>query len=305
MTVATADAGTVWQPSHSVPARRVLGGLRRGTGDPTHRVAADGALWRTALTPNGPATLRLTETGAGVAAEAWGAGADWLVERVPRLLGADDDPAGFHPHHELLRDAWRRLAPLPLPSTGLVFEMLVPAILEQRVTGHEARASWRVLLHRYGTAAPGPAPAGMRVFPPAEAWRRIPSWEWHRANVTPQRMRCVLAAAQVGHRLDQAIELPRAERLRRLRAVPGIGRWTAAEVAQRAWGDPDEVSYGDYHIAALVGWALLGRPVDDDGMMELLEPYAGHRQRAVRLIELSFRKPRFGPRMTPGNIVPL
>jgi len=91
--------------------------------------------------------------------------------------------------------------------------------------------------------------------------------------------------------------------LQRLRAVPGVGVWTAAEVAQRAWGDPDEVSVGDFHLPALVGWALAGRPVDDDGMLELLSPYAGHRHRAVRLVEMSgVRKPGFGPRMPVGDI---
>jgi 3-methyladenine DNA glycosylase/8-oxoguanine DNA glycosylase len=88
-----------------------------------------------------------------------------------------------------------------------------------------------------------------------------------------------------------------------LRAIPGVGRWTAAEVAQRAWGDPDEVSVGDFHLPALVGWALVGRPVDDDGMLELLAPYIGHRHRAARMVELSgVGKPAFGPRMPVGDI---
>ena len=87
-----------------------------------------------------------------------------------------------------------------------------------------------------------------------------------------------------------------------LRRVPGIGVWTAAEVAQRAWGDPDAVSVGDFHIPALVGWALLGRPIDDAQMLQVLGPYAPQRARAVRYVELSgFRKPRFGPRFSPRD----
>ena len=51
---------------------------------------------------------------------------------------------------------------------------------------------------------------------------------------------------------------------------------------------------------AAVGFALTGRlGVDDDGMLELLEPWRGHRQRIIRLIGTSgARKPRHGPRMT-------
>ena len=84
-----------------------------------------------------------------------------------------------------------------------------------------------------------------------------------------------------------------------LRSIPGVGVWTAAETTQRSHGDPDSVSVGDYSLAKEIGCALIGSPVDDDGMLELLEPWRGHRQRIVRLIGASgFRKPRFGPRIT-------
>ena len=175
----------------------------------------------------------------------------------------------------------------------------MPAVIEQKVTGKEARAAYRWLLQRYGGQPPGPAPAGMRVPPPAEVWGRIPSWDWHRAGVDPRRMRTVMAAAPLASRLEEALDLPRAAALARLRAVPGVGEWTAAEVAQRALGDSDTISVGDYHLSQLVGWALVGRPLDDAGMVELLEPWRPHRQRVVRLIEVSgVAKPRFGPRLT-------
>ena len=93
--------------------------------------------------------------------------------------------------------------------------------------------------------------------------------------------------------------MSRVEAARRLTAVPGIGEWTYAEVAVRALGDTDAVSVGDFHLAGLVGWVLAGRPVDDDGMLELLERWRPMRAKAVRLVELSgVAKPRFGPRLT-------
>lgn len=296
-------AETVWRPPVPISVALTLGSLQRGPGDPTQQTGPDGALWRTARTPAGPATLRLSASAAGVAAQAWGDGAAWMVEQVPALLGGHDDVTGFEPRHDVVRQTWRRLRHLRLPRTGLVFEQLVPAVLEQRVTGREARAGFRALVRRFGEPAPGPGPATLRVLPAPSVWRRIPSWEWHRANVDPGRARTVIAAAEVAHRLEESLLLPPAARLLRLRSIPGVGVWTAAEVAQRAWGDPDEVSVGDFHLPALVGWALVGRPVDDDGMLELLRPYAGHRQRAVRLVELSgVRKPSFGPRMPVGDI---
>jgi 3-methyladenine DNA glycosylase/8-oxoguanine DNA glycosylase len=292
-----------WEPASPVSVELALGPLQRSTGDPTQRRGNDGAYWRTTLTPLGAGTLRLSVRSGAVDSAAWGPGAEWLLDSVPALLGAADDPTGFEPQHRVIQQTARRLPHLRLGAVGRVFELVVPSILEQRVTGREAWRSWRELLFRFGTRPPGPAPRGMRVMPSPEVWRRIPSWEWHRAGVDPGRARTVVTAAQAANRLDESLSLPREERLRRLRALPGVGEWTAAEVAQRAWADADAVSVGDFHLPDLVGWALIGRPVDDDGMLELLSVYPGHRHRAVRLVELSgFAKPRFAPRMPVGDI---
>lgn len=278
-----------------------LGVLRRGAGDPTHRTGQDGTVWRTTRTPDGPATLRLLARPreAEVHAQAWGPGADWVLDGVPALLGAEDDLTGFAAHHRVVADALAAHPGWRVPRTRRVLEALVPAVLEQKVTGAEARRAWRWLVLRHGEPAPGPAPEGMRVVPTAERWAHIPSWDWHRAGVEGVRSRTVVLAARVAARLEETVDQPVSEALRRLRSLPGVGRWTAAEVVQRAHGHADEVSYGDFHVAGWIGWALTGSPVDDEGMMALLEPYAGHRYRVQRLVELSgVRKPRFGPRMS-------
>ena len=284
-----------------------LGTLRRGSGDPAYRTDRSGAVWRVSRTPDGPGTLRLTvdRPDGAVLAAAWGPGARWLVDTVPALLGNSDDPAGFVPHHPIVRTAARRHAGWRVPRTGLVLEALVPAILEQKVTGAEARRSWRELLWRFGEPAPGPPgvlPRGIRVPPSARDWRMIPSWEWHRAGVDGGRVRAIRAAADVAGRLEATARLPHAEADRLLRLIPGVGVWTAAEVRQRAHGDPDAVSVGDYHLPGIVGWALVGRKVDDAEMLELLAPYAGQRYRAIRFIELSgIGPPRRGSRLAPRD----
>src|SRR5712691_5865939 len=138
----------------------------------------------------------------------------------------------------------------------------------------------------------------MRVCPSPAMWARIPSWEWHRAGVEGVRARTIIGAAQVARRLEEIVAMATGDADRRLRALPGIGQWTSAEIRQRACGDADAVSVGDYHLPATVGWALAGRKVDDAGMLELLAPYQGHRYRAARLIELGGASPpRRGPRM--------
>jgi 3-methyladenine DNA glycosylase/8-oxoguanine DNA glycosylase len=293
----------LWPAPFPLDLVRTLAVHRRGGGDPAFRIDAAGAVWRTSLTPEGPATLRVVSvSGAGgstVSATAWGAGAAWALDTVPALLGADDDPGGFEPRHPLLRELHRRHpGGVRIGRSGRVFEALVPAVLEQKVVGAEAWRGWRLLLLRFGGPAPGPAPRGMRVIPSATEWARIPSWEWHRAGIEGVRAKTVIGAARVASRLEEITRLSSQEADRRLRSLPGIGVWTSAEIRQRACGDPDAVSVGDYHLPGMVGWALAGRKVDDAGMLELLAPYTGHRHRVTRLVELAgIGPPRRGPRM--------
>jgi hypothetical protein len=292
-----------WLAPFPLDVRLTLSVYRHGGGDPAYRVDPAGAVWRTSLTPEGPGTLRITSGsqlpgGTLVAAQAWGPGANWLLDTLPAQLGAYDDVSGFTVCHPAVGELVLRHPGLRIGRTGRVFEALVPAVLEQKVVGREAHRAWRFLLRTFGEAAPGPAPAGMRVFPPPQVWARIPSWDWHRAGVEGVRARKIVAAAGLAARLEQVLELPSAEADRRLQSLPGIGVWTSAEVRQRAAGDPDAVSVGDYHLAKAVGWTLAGRVTDDAGMLELLAPYAGHRYRVTRLIELGgSHPPRRGPRM--------
>ncbi|CAN5165307.1 DNA-3-methyladenine glycosylase [soil metagenome] len=297
----TAPLATTYAPAHPVDLALTLRPLVRGHFDPTLRTDASG-VWRTARTPDGGATMHLRSRQDRIEVTAWGPGAEWLIAGVPELLGEGDDWSGLDlSASPFLADSRRRNLGLRLLRTRQVFEMMLAAIFEQKVTGKEARHSWRVLITKYGSPAPGPAPDGMRVFPVAETWRRVPSWEWHRAGVGPERSAAALRAAVVAASLERTLEHGRGGPVveRALRSIPGVGVWTAAETMQRAHGDADSPSVGDYHLPALVGWALAGAPVDDDGMLELLAPWAGHRQRIMRLIEASgFAKPRFGPRMT-------
>lgn len=296
-----------WRPAWPCPVGSVLSPLRRGAGDPTFRTGADGARWRAFRTPAGPATLRIVAApGEGtVTGTAWGAGADWALAILPRLLGADDDRAGFVPPAALAA-AWRRHQHWRLGASGLAFEALVPTILEQKVTGQEAFAGFRRLVRRFGEPAPGPQDMpDLWLQPEAAALRHVPSWEWLRLPVDPARSRAVLAVARVADALQRAADHGPADFDRAVRSIPGIGEWTSAEVRNRALGDADAVSFGDYHVAKDIGWALTGAPVDDAGLAELLEPYRPHRHRVQALVAMAgLGRPRRGPRMAPRTHLP-
>lgn len=305
---AAADASLRWHPDGPYSLLQTLGILLRGTGDPSFSARPDG-FWTAFTTPDGPVTLRLSTAADGaVDALAWGPGSAAGLAGVPRLLGSGDDwsafdePAFHASLPRMVREARRRNLAVRLPSTGRMIDALVPTILEQKVTVIEARRGYRYLMYRFGSAAPAAgmaAPEGLRVQPTAEQWLRIPSWEWHKAGVGPQRSATVMRALRSAVALERLAALPATEAAAKMQVIPGIGVWTAAEVVQRTHGCPDSIAVGDYHLAAYVGAALTGRRTDDAGMLALLEPWKGHRQRVVRMIGLSgFRKPTFGPRMT-------
>ena len=290
-------------PDWPLELGRALAPHRRGPGDPTTQVAPDG-FWRTTSTPDGPATVRIAVAGGEVRIAAWGPGAERAGAAVPGMLGADDRVETFDPgDHPVVAELHRTTRWLRLGGTGRAWDALVPAVLEQKVTVVEAHRVWRELVRLAGEPAPGPAPAGLRVVPSARRVLEVTDWEWHRCGLDGARRRALRAVATVAHRLEPGGDVGSAELQRRLCTIPGIGVWTAAEVVQRALGDPDAVSVGDYHLKNVVGWSLAGRrETDDAGMLELLEPWRGHRQRVVRLILAGGRRrPRRGPRTPPTD----
>lgn len=297
-----------WRPHWPCAPAQVLRPQRRGAGDPTQREDDAGRTWRAMRTPTGPATLCVQARAdlGEIVGRAWGPGAEWALERMPGLLGADDDPTGFEAHHPEVAAGWRAHAHWRIGRTGLVMESLVPSILEQKVTGKQAFGAFRELVRRHGEPAPGPVGSLRLMLQPEPATTAaIPSWEWLRLGVDPARSRTVVTACQLAASLERVSDLPTAEADRRLRSVRGIGVWTSAEVRQRALGDPDAVSFGDYHLANWVGWALLGRDITDEEMAELLEPYRPQRGRAAAMAMAGGRsRPRRGPRMSLPTHLP-
>jgi len=273
-----------------------LGVLQRGPSDPTIRLGA-GEVWRAARTPDGPASLRLRLGGDRLLADAWGPGAGWTIEHAPSLVGFDDQPDAFHPANRLLADLHRHHPGLRLGRTGLVFEALLPTILEQKVPSVEAYTSYAQLVRALGEPAPGNA----ELLLPPEPARLLatPYWAVHRFGIERRRFAVIQTVAAQARRLEATADMDPVEARRLLMTLPGIGPWSAAEVSAVAYGDRDVVSLGDYHLPHQVAWGLAGEVRGSEArMLELLEPYRGHRARVIRLLTLGgIQAPRFGPRM--------
>jgi len=270
--------------------------LRRGYGDPTMREDRDGSWWRATWTPDGPATTRLAPGDDGILVEAYGPGAGWALATAPDLLGAGDSLDGFDPPRGAIRELHRRMPGLRITRSRAVFETAVPAVLEQKIPGKLARAAYRALVLALGEPAPGPG--RLRLPPRADLLAQTPYYGLHRFGVEMRRAGVIRELARRAGRLDRLADLSAPGARERLALLPGLGPWTAAEVAIIALGDADAVSIGDYHLPHIVSWILAGQPRGTDaGMLELLEPFAGHRGRVLRLIAASgIGAPRFGPR---------
>jgi len=259
-------------------------------------------VWRATRTPEGPATVHLQRVAETIEVEAWGPGATWAAAKAPSLCGEEDDATGFQPRHRVIADLHRRNPGLRLPRTTAVFEALVPAVLEQKVTTVEAKAGYRALVAALGEPAPGPV--RLTLPPSSQVLARTPYWAFHRFGVERRRAVVIIEAARSANRLEEITNMDLPSAYRRLDAFPGVGPWTAAKVALVALGDPDAVPVGDYHLPHTVGYALEGTPrSSDERMLELLDPYRGHRARVIRLLMVSgIGAPRFGPRRPLRNI---
>ncbi|PQZ96173.1 3-methyladenine DNA glycosylase [Arthrobacter sp. MYb227] len=312
------DAHLVWEPGGPYALRSTLGILQRGPQDPSTTVG-NAQAWLCFVTSSGPVTVRVSRGGgisSPVLLEAWGPGAHAAVEHGLELLGATDlwdefDAPTFRESLPPFVAQTRRAHPgLRFPTTGRMFDALLPAILEQKVTVIEAHFAYRYLTLLVGEIPPGPAPEGMRLPPSPESIRSLQPWQWHEARVDAKRAATAVRAAVLAQSLERWGGVPLGARRAgvpgegsleaALGSIPGIGPWSIAEVLQRTHGSPDHISVGDYHLAAFVGQVLTGRRVNDEAMLELLAPYNGHRQRVVRLLGASgVRKQAFGPRLAP------
>ena len=289
-----------YRPDSGVDFRSTLGPMCNGPHDPTTRFAADG-FWRTTRHRSGTATVQIRPDGDAFEIEAWGEGADEVLDLVPGWLGAHDNER-FETDHPLVSELHRRHPGLRIGRSADVMTAMYVSVCGQKVTGLEARRAWQLMVQHYGEDAPGPA--DLRVAPAAERLAEVPYYDLHVIGLEKKRADIMRRVAVAARRLEAVVDLPIHEAHVHLQRIAGIGPWTANEVAAVALGDTDAVSVGDFHLKNHVAWALARRERGtDDEMLELLEPFAGHRARVFRLIGLAgISAPRRGPRLAPRNI---
>jgi 3-methyladenine DNA glycosylase/8-oxoguanine DNA glycosylase len=271
--------------------------------DPTHAMAAT-SFAKAVLTPDGPATMRLSWNSSGdITAEAWGDGAEWLLDRAPHWAGLNDNIAGFIPGlHPRIEQLWRTHSTTRLAAAGVIWQELVLVLLGQRVTTEEASKSWNRMCRTWGETAPGPCELTLPPTPKVVAG--LSYTDLHEINVERRRAEAILLAAKRASRLEEAATMSVDNALIRLSALPGVGMWTATATVLASHGAPDVLVLRDYGLPTLVNFAFTGdaRRLDpdrggDEIMLAHLAPWAGHRQRIIRLLfAAGVSAPRRAPR---------
>ena len=264
--------------------RLTLAPTRYGKGDPSCLLRSD-ECYRTTRTPTGPATVHLVVRDGALEAEAWGPGADWALDQVPLLIGEHDDLDGFDPRTGVVAELVRRHPGLRIGASHRVMEALVPAVCAHRVSGFEGKRAHRQVMQAYGEPAPGPSGIELTVPPDPRVLASTSHHDLHPLGLERARSDVIRRAAARSVTVEAVVDQPPDEAEHRLRSIAGVGAWTASVVRQVALGDADAVPMGDERSKHLVAWAFLGEPRGTDAqMLELLEPYRGHRGRVLRLL---------------------
>lgn len=230
-----------------------------------------------------------------------GSGAPGEDTHVPvhPLFGDEDRGHTVVPHHDAVTSAMRVYGSYRIPCTGTPYHDLLPAVLGQRVTAAEALGQWAEMCRRFGE--PVDVDGDRMHAPPApDVLAAVPYHELHLMGIDRHRAQTLRNVARHGERLISGWRpdgTPH-ERTMSLTLIDGVGVWTAAVAGFTAFCDPDALEVGDFHVKNTVAYALTGRHRgSDEEMCELLEPYAGQRQRVVKWLDMAgWRAPAHGPR---------
>ncbi len=195
-------------------------------------------------------------------------------------LGVDDELRAFHERFRedpLLGGALRAMPWLRVRRRPEPFEALAWAVTEQLIEYVRAAAIQRRLIGALGRSC---ARTGLRDAPAPEALAAVAPARLCRWDLASSRALALRRAARevACGRVDLRALGPAQEGgWRRLRAIPGIGRWTVEQLALHGQGRLDQLPAGDLGLLKLVG--RLTRPdprsiASEEEVRAFFAPYA-------------------------------
>lgn len=276
-----------------------MSAFRIGSHDPTIQIS-EHDIWRASITPQGPGTVHIQQWRIPTpVVTTYGPAADWLRTRGLELLGTRDTIPAIQAVHPEVGQAQKNFGHLLLGRSNTPYHELLHAVLAQRVTSIEAIRQWHHIVRHHGSVAPGPN-ATLFVPPEPDVLASLPYHAFHTFGVERKRADTIISVAKHFNFLSRLVEddLTPSEATLKLQLIPGVGVWTSAVAGGLAFGDPDALLVGDFHVKNTVAYALTSKiRGTDEEMVKILEPYVGQRHRVVRWLQLSgFKAPARGPR---------
>ena len=176
-----------------------------------------------------------------------------VMQRVRQALDLDADSAAIDSALATLPAPPRAGARLPGGLDG--FETAVRVILGQQVTVKAAQTLVQRLVDRFGAPLETPYPALTHVFPDAATIAAADAEVIGKLGIVRQRVGALqaLARAVTEGRLDLHRRAPLEPTLATLRALPGVGEWTAQVIAMRALAWPDAWPASDIGLMNALG----------------------------------------------------
>jgi AraC family transcriptional regulator of adaptative response / DNA-3-methyladenine glycosylase II len=175
-----------------------------------------------------------------------------LVRRVRAWLDLDADPQAIH---QVLHQRFPNSEGLRVPGTLDGFELAVRAVLGQQITVAAARTLAQRLVDAFGAPIATPFPELTRLFPSAEVLAQVGGDALGQLGINQQRQRAIqaLARAVASGQLALHSGSPVQITIAALKALPGIGDWTAQYIAMRALRWPDAFPAGDVALHKALG----------------------------------------------------
>ncbi len=196
-----------------------------------------------------------------------------LLQRVRQALDLDADPERIDPVLARLPLPHRPGARLPGAFCG--FEAAVRVVLGQQVTVKAARTLTQRLVARFGRPITTPWADLDRLFPDATTLAAADPADIGTLGIVRQRVKALqaLAAAVAAGEITLHPGAPLQPTLEALRALPGIGDWTAQVIAMRALGWPDAWPASDIGLMNTLGSR---KPADLTAQAEAWRPWRAY-----------------------------
>ena len=172
--------------------------------------------------------------------------------RVKALMDLDCQPAEVA---QALGKLAKRHPGLRVPGAFDGFEVAVRAIIGQQVTVAGARTVAGRFAAAFGDPVETPFSSITTIFPLAERFAEVPYGHIARLGMPGARARSVVALARAVASGELHLT-PNADinaTLDTLRALPGVGEWTAQYIAMRALAWPDAFPHTDLGVKKALG----------------------------------------------------